>query len=50
VYLLAPEFLLGLSGAKQVGRKFRAAHVIKYLLRLLQPFALVDLPCAKASI
>jgi len=41
-HIFAPQLFLGRSGAEQIGRQFRAAHVIKHLLPGFEPLALAD--------
>lgn len=44
------QFLIGLSGAEQIGGQFGTTHVVKDLLALFQPLAGVNLFCTKTAI
>ena len=48
--LFAAEFVLGLSGAEEIGRQFGAAHVVEDLFALLQSLAAVDVLGAESAV
>jgi len=44
-HFVASQLFLGLRGAEQVGHQFRATHVVKNFLALLQSLAGMDTVC-----
>ena len=49
-HIFAPQFFLSLCGAEEIGRQFRAAHVIENMLLGFEPLALVDVAHSQPAV